>query len=172
MRILDFANYDDAMETSDAVDISQGVEHEVLIGFHVAGIHLDLEVVIAGGVVAFRYLVDGLHGIHELLNQIMGVLFQSDITEHNHVVSHLVMIHYRSISLDVSLTLQSLLSFEGGRRGEVYSCGKFLDGESRVLLQQLEYLDIDFIEIFFCSHCSFSFCFIVSLFLLLAFLAE
>ena len=130
MRILDFANYDDAMETSDAVDISQGVEHEVLIGFHVAGIHFDLEIVITGGVVAFRNLVDGLHGIHELLNQIMGVLFQSDITEHNHVVSHLVMIYYRSISLDVSLTLQSLLSFEGGRRGEVYSCGKFLDGES------------------------------------------
>ena len=130
MRILDFANYDDAMETSDAVDISQGVEHEVLIGFHVAGIHFDLEIVITGGVVAFRNLVDGLHGIHELLNQIMGVLFQSDITEHNHVVSHLVMIYYRSISLDVSLTLQSLLSFEGGSRGEVYSCGKFLDGES------------------------------------------
>ena len=114
MRILDFANYDDAMETSDAVDISQGVEHEVLIGFHVAGIHFDLEIVITGGVEAFRNLVDGLHGIHELLNQIVGVLLQSDIAEHNHVVSHLVMIHYRSISLDVSLTLQSLLSFEGG----------------------------------------------------------
>ena len=130
MRILDFANYDDAVKASDAVDISQGVEHEVLIILHIPGIHLDLEVVIAGGVVAFRYLVDGLHGVHELLNQIMGVLLQSDIAEHNHVVSHLVMIHYRSISLDVSLTLQSLLSVEGGRRGEVYSCGKFLHGES------------------------------------------
>ena len=155
MRILDFANHDDAVEASDAVDVSQGVEHEILIILHVAGIHLDLEVVIASGIVALRYLVDGLHGIHELLNQIVGVLLQSDIAEHNHVVSHLVMIHYRSISLDVSLTLQSLLSLEGGRRGEVYSCGKFLHCESRVLLQQLEYLDIDFVEIFFCSHCSF-----------------
>ena len=135
MRILDFTYHDDAVQTSYAVDVSQGVEHEVLIGFHVAGIYLDLEVVITGGVVAFRYLVDGLHGIHELLNQIVGVLLQSDIAEHNHVVSHLVMIHYRSISLDVSLTLQSLLPLKGGRRGEVYSCGKFLDGESGVLLQ-------------------------------------
>ena len=160
------------MKASDAVDISQGIEHEVLIILHVPGIHLDLEIVITGGVVAFRYLVDGLHGIHELLNQVVGVLLQSDIAEHNHVVSHLVVIYYRSISLDVSLTLQSLLSLEGGRRGEVYSCGKLLHGESGVLLQQLEYLDIDFIEIFFCSHYSFSFCFIVSLFLLLAFLAE
>ena len=130
MRILDFANHDDAVETSDAVDISQGVEHEVLIILHVPGINLYLEVVIAGGVVAFRYLVDGLHGIHELLNQVVGVLLQSDIAEHNHVVSHFVVIYYRSISLDVSLTLQSLLSLEGGRRGEVYSCGKFLHGES------------------------------------------
>ena len=130
MRILDFTYHDDAVQTSDAVDVSQGVEHEVLIGFHIPGIYLDLEIVITSGVVAFRYLVDGLHGIHELLNQIVGVLLEPDIAEHNHVVSHLVMIHYRSISLDVSLTLQSLLSLEGGRRGEVYSCGKFLHGES------------------------------------------
>ena len=130
MRILDFSNHDNAVQTSDAVDVSQGVEHEVLISFHIPGIHLDLEVVIASGIVAFRYLVDGLHGIHELLNQVVGVLLQSDIAEHNHVVSHLVMIHYRSVSLDVALTLQSLLPLKGGRRGEVYSCGKFLHGES------------------------------------------
>ena len=135
MRILDFSYHDDAVQTSDAVDVSQGVEHEVLIGFHIPGIYLDLEIVITGGVVAFRYLVDGLHGIHELLNQIVGVLLEPDIAEHDYVVSHLVMIHYRSISLDVSLTLQSLLSLEGGRRGEVYSCSKFLHGESGVLLQ-------------------------------------
>ena len=135
MRILDFSNHDDAVQTSYAVDVSQRVEHEVLIGFHIPGIHLDLEVIIAGGVVALRYLVDGLHGIHKLLNQVMGMLLQSDIAEHNHVVTHLVMIHNRSISLDVSLTLQSLLSLEGWRRGEVYSCSKFLYGESGVLLQ-------------------------------------
>ena len=104
MRILDFTNHDNAVQTSYAVDVSQGVEHEVLIGFHVAGIYLDLEVIITGGVVAFRYLVDGLHGIHELLNQVMGVLLEPDIAEHNHVVTHLVMIYNRSISLDVSLT--------------------------------------------------------------------
>ena len=134
MRILDFSNHDDAVQTSDAVDVSQGVEHEVLIGFHVAGIYLDLEVIIAGGVVALRYLVDGLHGIHELLNQVMGMLLEPDIAEHDYVVSHLVMIYDGSISLDVSLTLQSLLPLEGGRRGEVDSSSKFLHGESGVLL--------------------------------------
>ena len=135
MRILDFSNHDDAVQTSYAVDVSQGVEHKVLIGFHIPGIYLDLEIVIAGGVVALRYLVDGLHGIHELLNQVVGMLFQTDIAEHDDVVAHLVMVYDGSVSLDVSLSLQPLLPFEGGRRGEVDSCGKFLHGESGVLLQ-------------------------------------
>lgn len=135
MRILDFSYHDDAVQTSYAVDVSQGVEHKVLIGFHVAGIYLDLEVVITGGVVALRYLVDGLHGIHELLNQVMGMLFESDIAEHDYVVPQLVMVYNGSISLDVSLAFQPLLSLEGGRRGEVDSCSKFLYGESGVLLQ-------------------------------------
>lgn len=116
MRILDFTNHDDAVQTSYAVDVSQRVEHEVLIGFHVAGIYLDLEVIIAGGVVALRYLVDGLHGIHELLNQIVGVLLEPDIAEHDYVVTQLVMVYDGSISLDVSLAFQPLLSLEGGRR--------------------------------------------------------
>ena len=135
MRILDFTYHDDAVQTSYAVDVSQRVEHKVLIGFHVAGIYLNLEVIIASGVVALRYLVDGLHGIHELLNQVVGMLFQSDIAEHDDVVAHLVMVYDGPVSLDVSLSLQPLLPFEGGRRGEVDSCGKFLHGESGVLLQ-------------------------------------
>lgn len=135
MRILDFTNYDDAVQTSYAVDVSQRVEHEVLVGFHIAGIYLDLEVIIAGGVVAFRYLVDVLHGIHELLNQVMGMLLEPDIAEHDYVVPQLVMVYDGSISLDVSLAFQPLLPLEGGRRGEVYSCGKFLYCESGVLLQ-------------------------------------
>lgn len=93
MRILDFTYHDDAVQTSYAVDVSQGVEHEVLIGFHIPGIYLNLEVIIAGGVVALRYLVDGLHGIHELLNQIVGVLLEPDIAEHDYVVPQLVMVY-------------------------------------------------------------------------------
>ena len=135
MRILDFTYHDDAVQTSYAVDVSQRVEQKVLIGFPVAGIYLDLEVVITGGVVAFRYLVDGLHGIHELLNQIVSMLLEPDIAEHDYVVPQLVMVYNGSISLDVSLTFKPLLTLEGGRRGEVYSCSKFLHGESGVLLQ-------------------------------------
>ena len=135
MRVLYLAYHDNTVQATDAIDISKSVEHEVLIGFHISGIYLDLEIVIAGGVVAFRNLVDGLHGIHELLNQVMGMLLEPDIAEHDYVVPQLVMVYDGSISLDVSLAFQPLLSLEGGRRGEVYSCGKFLYGESGVLLQ-------------------------------------
>ncbi len=41
MRILDFTNHDDTVQASDAFDISQRVEHEVLIGFHIPGIYLE-----------------------------------------------------------------------------------------------------------------------------------
>ena len=80
MRVFNFANDDDAVQTSYTVDVAEGVEHEVLIVFHVVCIYFDLEVVIACGVVAFCYLVNVLHGVHELLYQVVGVLFQSDVT--------------------------------------------------------------------------------------------
>ena len=113
MRVFDFANDDDTVQATDAVDVAKGVEHEVLVVLHVVGIHLDLKVVVAGGVVALRNLVDGLHGVHELLDEVVGVLFQSDIAEHDDVVSHLVMIHDCSVSLDVPFSLQSFLALKG-----------------------------------------------------------
>lgn len=92
--ILDFSYHDDAVKATDAVDVAQGVEHEVLVVLHVVGIHLDLEIVIASGVVAFRNLVYLLHGVHKLLYQVVGVLLQSDVAEHNDVVTQLVMIYH------------------------------------------------------------------------------
>jgi len=117
MRVLDFADDDDAVEASDAVDVTQGVEHEVLVVLHIVGIDLDLEVVVTSGVVTFCYLVDALHSIHELLDEVVGVLLQADVAEHDDIVPHLVMIYDGSISLDVSLSFQAFLSFEGWGRG-------------------------------------------------------
>lgn len=164
MRILDFSNHDDAVQTSYAVDVSQRVEHEVLIGFHVAGIYLDLEIVITGGVVALRYLVDGLHGIHELLNQIMGMLLEPDIAEHDYVVPQLVMVYDGSISLDVSLAFQPLLPLEGGE-GERCTLAASSFTVSR------EFCCSNF-SILMSVSSSFSSVVIVSLFLFLLILAE
>lgn len=79
MRVFYFANNDDTVKTAYAVNVAEGVEHEVLIVFHVVCIHFDLKIIVARGVVAFRYLVYVLHSVHELLYQVVSVLLQSDI---------------------------------------------------------------------------------------------
>ena len=79
MGVLYLSDNDDAVQASYAVDVSQGVEHEVLVVFHVVRIHLDLEVVVAGGVVALRYSVYRLNRVHELLNQVVCVLLESNV---------------------------------------------------------------------------------------------
>ena len=117
MRVLDFADDDDAVQASDAVDVAQGVEHEVLVVLHVVGIYFDLEVVVASGVVTFCYLVDALHGVHELLDKVVGVLLQPNVAEHDDVVPHFVVFNDGSVSLDVSFSLQAFLALESWRRG-------------------------------------------------------
>ena len=93
MRILDFTNHNDTVQASDAFDISQRVEHEVLVGFHVACVYLYLEVVVARGVVALGYLVDVLHGVHKLLYEVVGVLLQPYVAQYDYVVAELVMVN-------------------------------------------------------------------------------
>lgn len=79
VRVLDFANDDNAMKASDTVDVTQRIEHKVLIVFHIVGIYLNLEVVIASRVVTFRDLVYSLNDVHKLLDELVGVLFKSDV---------------------------------------------------------------------------------------------
>lgn len=43
MRVFYFANDDDTVKTAYAVNVAEGVEHEVLIVFHVVCIHFDLK---------------------------------------------------------------------------------------------------------------------------------
>lgn len=103
------------MQATYAVDVAKCVEHEVLIILHVVGIDFYLKVVVASGVVAFRYLVYLLHRVHKLLDEVVGVLLQSDVAQHYHVVAQLVVVYHSRVSLYVSLSLQSFLPFEGGR---------------------------------------------------------
>ena len=92
VRVLYLANDDDAVQASNAVDVAEGVEHEVLIGFHVACVYLYLEIVVASGVVALGYLVDVLHGVHKLLYEVVGVLLQPYIAQHDYVVAEFVVV--------------------------------------------------------------------------------
>src|SRR3712207_1293981 len=74
---LHLADDENAVEAAYALYVTQGVEHEVLIILHVTGIDLDEKVEIAAGVEAFGNFADVLHGVHKLLNEFVGVLFEA-----------------------------------------------------------------------------------------------
>lgn len=79
MRVLNLAYHNDTVQTAYTINIAKSVEHEVLIVLHVMGINFYLEVVVARGIIALGYLIDGLHSIHKLLDKLVSVLFQSNI---------------------------------------------------------------------------------------------
>ena len=80
MRVLNLAYHNDTVQTAYTINIAKSVEHEVLIVLHVMGINFYLEVVVARGIIALGYLIDGLHSIHKLLDKLVRVLFQPYIT--------------------------------------------------------------------------------------------
>lgn len=80
MRVLNLAYHNDTVQTAYTINIAKSVEHEVLIVLHVMGINFYQEVVVARGIIALGYLIDGLHSIHKLLDEFVSVLFQPYIT--------------------------------------------------------------------------------------------
>ncbi len=61
VRFLYFAYDDDAVQAAYAVNVSQGVEHEVLIIFHVARIYPDTEELISDLAAAYRQVIAELY---------------------------------------------------------------------------------------------------------------
>lgn len=94
MRILDFAYHDDTVKATYAIYVAQSVEHEVLISFHVTRVYLYQEIIVASGIIAFGHLVYGLHGVHELLYQVVSMLFQADIAKHYDMITQLMMVYH------------------------------------------------------------------------------
>lgn len=96
--------------------ISQRVEHELLIVFHVFGQHLYLEIELATGLITLRNLVDVHHCIAEFLDVRQRVARQSHVAEHRYMVAHLVSIDHCHVSFYVSLALKPLLALEAWAR--------------------------------------------------------
>jgi len=136
----------DAVQTSHTRDGAERVEHELLVGFHVTCVHLNQEVEVTARVVAFRDFVDMLYGIHELLDQLLCVLFQSDVAEHQDAVAHLLRVHHNHIPLYIPQSFQPLLPFKGGRGREVDARGQFLDRQMGVFLQNSQDFAVCLIE--------------------------
>lgn len=124
----------------------------MLVSLHVARVDFDEEVEVAAGVVALGNLFDVLNGIHELLDELLSVLLQSDVAHDDDAVAQFFGVDDRHVSLDVALAFQPFLPLEGGRGREVYGGGQFLYREVRVALEQSEYFQVGVVELFFCFH--------------------
>lgn len=114
MRVFGLVDDEDAVEATYALYAAERVLHELLIVFHIFGVDLDEEVVVAAGVETLCDLVDALHGVHKLLDEFFGVLLKFDVAQDEYTVAHLLGIDDGHVALDVAFALQSLLTLEGG----------------------------------------------------------
>ena len=60
MGVFHFLHHEHAVKITHTVDITQFGTHKLLIRLHIAGLYLQREIVLATGVVTFRYLIDAL----------------------------------------------------------------------------------------------------------------
>ena len=128
--VLYLADDDDTVEATYAVDVSESVEHKVLVFLHVVGIYFYLKVKVARCIVAFCYLVDVLHSVHKLLYEIVGMLFQPYVAQYDYVVAKLVMVYNSRKPCYIAFALQTFLSLEGGRWRKMHTLGKLLYGHA------------------------------------------
>ena len=106
-----------------AVEVAEDAEEELLVGFHVGGIDLEQEVVIAGDVVAFSYLRDCLHRLHYPHPVLIAVLLHLDITEGDESAVHHVRVQHGGVACYESLALKAVHAREWGGGGKVYLGG-------------------------------------------------
>ena len=137
---------EDTVKASYAGDGAEGVEHELLIGFHIFRVDLDEKVEVTTGIVALCDLVNALYGIHELSDKRLGVLLEPNVTQYEDAITHLLRVDDCHVAFNVSQALQALLALEGGRGREVNARSKFLDGHARVLLKELQDAAVGIIE--------------------------
>ncbi len=75
------------MEGADAVEGAEGLEDELLVVGHGAGVDLELVVVVAGGVEAFDDFVYFHDDRGELAGEFLAVVLEADVAEDHDSVS-------------------------------------------------------------------------------------
>ena len=132
--LFDFAHDEGGFDGGEALDLTQFVEHELLVLLHVGGAHLQQVVVVARRVVALRDLRNPHHASGEGVGNLVVDLLQLHLAEHLQAQVQLVGIEQRHVLLDVAEPLQPLLSLEDGCGRQVDGVGQFLGCQLRVLL--------------------------------------
>ena len=100
------------MERTYTVEISESPQDKILIVTHVAGIYLQLIVIVSGCIETFHNLVQPRYNRSEFTAEFLVVLLQTNIAQHHDPVSDLDRINDCHIASDVTVPLKSLLPFE------------------------------------------------------------
>ena len=138
-----FSEHETAVERADAVEVAEDAQQEILIGLHVACVDLQQEIVIAGNVIALGDFRNVFHCVHDAQGVFLSMLFHFKIAECHEATVDLLGVEHGDIAFDVTLAFKALDAFEcrGGR--EVYCGGEFLVGETSVVLQTVEDMEVD-----------------------------
>lgn len=108
--------------------------------------NLEQVVVAAGDVVAFGHLGNLADDVAELVGHLLVERRELDATEDDETAVDLLGIEHGDITLDEALALHALDALEDGRGAEIDLAGNLLDGETRVLLQAAQNLDVGFVQ--------------------------
>ena len=127
--IFYFADDKDAMQGSDAVQVSESAENKFLIILHASCVDLQLVVIFSGGVEALHNLVDVGNDGGELTAEFLAVMLQSDVAENHDAITCLDRVDYGDVFLYISFPFEAFLSFEHRRWGQVhFGCKLLLRG--------------------------------------------
>ncbi len=141
--VLYFGHDEGALPRGEAFDGAEGVEHEVLVAFHVVHLYLEQVVEAAGDVVALGdlgYLVDlG----DEIVDDVAVDAFELHVAIDDETLIEFIDIEHGCVFLDVAFAFEALHALVHGRRRKMYFVGQFLDGQSGVGLQDTHDLQID-----------------------------
>lgn len=138
VRVLNLADDDDTVEATDAVDVAKSVQHKVLIGLHIAGVDLYLEIEVARGIVALGNLLDILDRIHKLLDKVVRMLLEPDVAKHYDAVAELLVVDHGRVPLNEAVALEPFLPLESWRDGKADLGGELLHRLARVLLKEAQ----------------------------------
>ena len=75
MSVLCLVDDKDTMKATNTINLTQRIEHELLITLHVVCINLNKKVIVTAGVITFSYLINILYDVHKLLDEVLCVLF-------------------------------------------------------------------------------------------------
>lgn len=143
--VLYLIHYEGTLQRTKVLYRSQHVEHKFLIILHIGRMYLQQIVKTARNVITLCHLWNVPYNFCEVLSYLTAQPVHLYIAEDNKPLVKFFRIEHGYVFLDISLTLQPLQTFKHWGRGEAYSRCQFFSGETGILLQRAQNLQVNFI---------------------------